>query len=94
MRLRRYPTNLCNLLNPERILVGGELSRAGEVLLTPMRTANRRYALSLVREVDVVPAELELGSRVGALGGAALVLSETPDLAAVLDRATVNGATA
>ncbi|MEV8567370.1 ROK family transcriptional regulator [Streptomyces sp. NPDC051322] len=86
--------NLCNLLNPERIVVGGELSRAGEVLLAPMRTAIRRYALSLVREVDVVSAELELGSRVGALGGAALVLSETPDLAAVLNRATVNGATA
>ncbi|MBA4864567.1 ROK family transcriptional regulator [Streptomyces sp. PSKA54] len=78
--------NLCNLLNPERIVVGGELSRAGEVLLRPMRDAIRRHALSLVRDVDVVPAELGLGARVGALGGAALVLSETPDLAAALNR--------
>ncbi|OAH13667.1 ROK family transcriptional regulator [Streptomyces jeddahensis] len=78
--------NLCNLLNPERIVVGGELSRAGEVLLAPMRDAVRRHALSLARDVDLVPAELGLGARVGALGGAALVLSETPDLAAALNR--------
>ncbi|MGW1025391.1 ROK family transcriptional regulator [Streptomyces sp. NPDC002577] len=78
--------NLCNLLNPERIVVGGELSRAGEVLLAPMREAVRRHALSLVRDVDLVPAELGLGARVGALGGAALILSETPDLAAALNR--------
>ncbi|WP_461061090.1 ROK family transcriptional regulator [Streptomyces pseudoechinosporeus] len=94
--------NLCNLLNPQRIVVGGELSRAGELLLTPIRTAIRRYALALVHEVDVVQAELGrgvppesgLGARVGALGGAALVLSETPDLAAALNRVPANGATA
>ncbi|MGP4050516.1 ROK family protein [Streptomyces sp. 2A115] len=86
--------NLCNLLDPERIVVGGELSRAGEVLLTPMRTAVRRHALPLVREVDLVPAELGLGARIGALGGAALVLSETPDLAAALNRVDMNGVTA
>ncbi|MDT0343546.1 ROK family transcriptional regulator [Streptomyces litchfieldiae] len=82
--------NLCNLLNPERIVVGGELSQAGEALLGPMRTAIRRYALSLVRDVDVVGAELGLGARVGARGGAALILGETPDLAATLNRITVN----
>lgn len=85
--------NLCNLLNPERIVVGGELSLAGEVLLEPMRAAIRRYALSLVRDVDVVPAELGIGARVGALGGAALVLGEAPDLAAALNRMTVRTTT-
>jgi predicted NBD/HSP70 family sugar kinase/biotin operon repressor len=85
--------NLCNLLNPERIVVGGELSLAGEVLLEPMRAAIRRYALSLVRDVEVIPAELGLGARVGALGGAALVLGETPDLAAALNRMNAGTAT-
>lgn len=80
--------NLCNLLNPERIVVGGELSAAGESLLAPIRTTIRRYALSLVREVDVVGAELDLGVRTGARGGAALVLAETPYLAAALNRIT------
>lgn len=82
----RVLANLCNLLNPERIVVGGELSRAGEALLVPMRDSIRRYALSLVRDVQVVPAALDLGGRAGAVGGAALVLSETPYLAAALDR--------
>lgn len=84
----RVLANLCNLLNPERIVVGGELSRAGEVLLGPMRDAIRCHTLPLAREVDLVPAELGLGARIGALGGAALVLSETPDLAAALNRMT------
>jgi len=78
--------NLCNLLNPERIVVGGELSAAGDVLLEPMRAAIRRYALSLVRDVEVVPAALGLGARAGALGGAALVLSEIPALAGALNQ--------
>jgi predicted NBD/HSP70 family sugar kinase len=80
----RMLASLCNLLNPERIVIGGELARAGEVLLEPLRTAIRRYALTLVREVDVVPAALDLGAKAGAVGGAALVLRERLDLAAAL----------
>lgn len=80
----RVLASLCNLLNPERIVVGGELARAGEVLLDPLRTAIRRYALTLVRDVDVVPAALDLGARAGAVGGAALILRERPGLAAAL----------
>lgn len=82
----RVLANICNLLNPERIVVGGELSRAGEVLLGPMRTALRRYAMALTRDVEVVAAQLDLGARAGALGGAALVLRETPGIAAALLR--------
>ncbi|WP_173074802.1 ROK family transcriptional regulator [Phytohabitans rumicis] len=89
----RVLANLCNLLNPERIVVGGELSRAGEALLSPIRDAVRRYALSLVRDVDVVPSALDLGARAGAVGGAALVLTETPSLAAALDRLATKEAT-
>ena len=33
--------NLCNLLNPECVIVGGDLSAAGEVLLGPLREAAR-----------------------------------------------------
>ena len=89
----RVLANLCNLLNPERIVVGGELSRAGEALLSPIREAISRYALSLVRDVDVVPAALDLGARAGAVGGAALALNETPSLAAALDRLATKEAT-
>ncbi|QUW78835.1 ROK family protein [Streptomyces mirabilis] len=90
----RALANLCNLLPPERIVVGGEQSRAGEVPLDPMRDAIRCHALPLAREVDLVPAELGLGVHIGALRGAALVLSETPDLAAALNRMAGKGRTA
>ncbi|WP_327085097.1 ROK family transcriptional regulator [Nonomuraea sp. NBC_01738] len=80
----RVLANVCNLLNPGLVIVGGELSRAGEVLLGPMRTALRRYGMALTRDVRVVAAELDLGARAGALGGAVLVLRETPGLAAAL----------
>ncbi|MEY9892477.1 putative NBD/HSP70 family sugar kinase [Catenulispora sp. MAP5-51] len=75
---------LCNLLNPGRIVVGGELAAAGDVLLDPMRAAIRRYALSLVRDVDVVPSGLDLGVRAGAVGGVALVHGDTANLVAML----------
>src|ERR1700719_4293816 len=37
--------SLCNLINPERVIVGGLLSRTGEVLLQPMRESIRRHAV-------------------------------------------------
>src|SRR6185369_11928610 len=37
--------NLCNLFNPERILIGGELAQAGELLLAPMRESVRRCGI-------------------------------------------------
>lgn len=82
----RALASLCNLLNPERIVIGGELAGAGAVLFEPLREAIHRYALSLVREVEVVPVQLDLGVRAGAVGGAALVQSDTAALAAALAR--------
>lgn len=73
--------NVCNLLNPELIIVGGELAKAGDVLLTPMREEISRYALGLTSScVRIVPAKL--GNRAGALGGVALVLRESEGLGA------------
>lgn len=37
--------SLCNLIDPERIVVGGELARAGEILLAPLRHALDRAIL-------------------------------------------------
>ncbi len=39
-------SNLCNLVDPELIVVGGELARAGELLIAPMRHALERVALA------------------------------------------------
>jgi len=80
----RVLANICNLLNPERIIVGGELARAGELVLEPIRATLRRTAMALTRDVEVVAAELDLGARAGASGAAALVLRQTDQLVASL----------
>jgi predicted NBD/HSP70 family sugar kinase len=65
---------LCNLLNPQRVVVGGDLGAAGELLLQPLREALRRGAIrSAADDVEVVGGEL--GERAEVLGAVALVLS-------------------
>jgi predicted NBD/HSP70 family sugar kinase len=64
---------LCNLINPERVVVGGLLSRTGEVLLHPMRESIRRHVLQAAAEsLDVRPAVLV--ERAELLGSLALAL--------------------
>jgi len=68
--------NLCNLLNPECVIVGGDLSVAGEVLLGPLREAARRNAIpSAADEVEIVAGVL--GERAELLGALALVMHES-----------------
>jgi len=67
--------NLCNLLNPRRVIVGGELSAAGEILLGPLRDSLDRYAIpTAAADVSVVASEL--GKRAEVMGALALVLSD------------------
>jgi predicted NBD/HSP70 family sugar kinase len=66
---------LTNLVNPDRIVVGGELGSAGAVLLDPLRHALSRSAVpSAVDAVTVVQGVL--GERAEVLGAVALVLRE------------------
>lgn len=68
--------NLCNLLNPECVIVGGELSAAGDVLLDPIRDAVRRNAIpSAVEDLEVEAGVL--GERAELLGALALVMHES-----------------
>jgi glucokinase-like ROK family protein len=65
---------LCDLLNPELIVVGGELSAAGEVLLDPLREQVHRHAIpATARGLEIVPGVL--GNRAELLGTLALVLA-------------------
>lgn len=80
----RVLANICNLLNPARIIVGGELARAGDLVLEPIRATLRRTAMGLTRDAEVVAAELDLGARAGASGAAALVLRQTDQLVTAL----------
>jgi predicted NBD/HSP70 family sugar kinase/biotin operon repressor len=66
---------ICNLLNPSRLIVGGPLADAGDLLLGPLREALPRYTVpGAVRRLEVVRGEL--GERAEALGAVALMLGE------------------
>jgi glucokinase len=63
---------MVNLFNPQRVIVGGGMAAAGDLLFAPMR----RYAVELtmpgLRDTfDIVPAAL--GEEAGVVGAAALV---------------------
>jgi predicted NBD/HSP70 family sugar kinase len=64
--------NLCNLLNPRRVIIGGALSAAGDVLLDPIRTSLQRCALPMAAATAEVVAG-ELGNRATVLGALSLV---------------------
>jgi predicted NBD/HSP70 family sugar kinase len=68
--------NLCNLLNPECVIVGGDLSVTGELLLEPLRETVRRNAIpSAGGDVEIVAGVL--GERAELLGALALVMQES-----------------
>ena len=67
---------LCNLFNPQRIGVGGELAAAGDLLLEPLRAGVERATIrSAADDVEVVAGLL--GERAEVLGAIALVLRDT-----------------
>ncbi|UUN29815.1 ROK family transcriptional regulator [Streptomyces sp. FIT100] len=84
--------NLCNLLNPSRVVLGGNLAEAGELVLAPIRDSVSRYAIpSAARQLSVLPGAL--GGRAEVLGALALVLSEMGD-STLLDSSVPAGAPA
>jgi predicted NBD/HSP70 family sugar kinase len=67
---------LCNQFNPARIVVGGVLARAGDLLLEPLRQAVRRHAIpSAADDVEVVAGQL--GDRAELLGALALAVGQS-----------------
>jgi predicted NBD/HSP70 family sugar kinase len=66
-----------NVLNPELVVIGGDLAGAGEVQLDPLKTAIERRAIApAVAAVRVTRGEL--GEKAEVLGAAALLLSQAP----------------
>lgn len=64
--------NYALIMNPHKIVIGGGVSKAGDVLFEPLRTYFRKFALSDVTgEVEIVPAIL--GNDAGMIGAARLV---------------------
>jgi predicted NBD/HSP70 family sugar kinase len=66
-------SGLVNLINPERIILGGELGNAADLMLDPLRRGLSESAMpAAVETATVLPGEL--GDRAAALGGVLLVM--------------------
>lgn len=64
--------NVVNLLNPEKIIIGGGVADAGDILFNPIRETINKRALAISAEaVQVVPAQL--GNSAGLIGASLLV---------------------
>ncbi len=64
--------SVINLLNPEKVIIGGGVAEAGDLLLEPIRKTINERAMVVAREsVEIVPAEL--GNSAGVIGASMLV---------------------
>lgn len=81
--LGRVVAAVCNVFNPDTVVVGGDLGEAGDVLLDPMREAVGRYAIAPAAEDARIVAGV-LGERAQVLGALALALLQSEHLAARL----------
>jgi len=64
--------SVINLLNPEKVIIGGGVAEAGELLLDPVRKTVMERAMVIAREsVEIVPALL--GNSAGVIGASMLV---------------------
>ena len=66
-------TSVVNLLNPEKIIIGGGVADAGDILLDPIRETIAKRAMTIQKEVEVVPAQL--GNTAGMIGASLLIKS-------------------
>ena len=83
-RLGSAIAGLINLVNPDRVVIGGALADAGELLLGPLRETAQQVGLAIaMRQVRIIPAAL--GPEVVALGAAALA-TERLFIPAALER--------
>ena len=67
-------SSVVNLLNPEKIIIGGGVADAGEILMRPLVDTLRKRAMKIAGSaVEVVPAQL--GNTAGVIGASLLIES-------------------
>ncbi|MFX3623830.1 MAG: ROK family glucokinase [Ectobacillus sp.] len=64
--------NISNIMNPEKVVIGGGVSKAGEALLEPVQRYFEKYAFPRVAKSTKL-AIATLGNDAGVIGGAWLV---------------------
>ena len=70
--------DFCHIFNPEIIILGGGVSRAGEIFMQPLRTALEEHVITPAYTRDLKVAHAALGDDVGLLGALALVSTSLP----------------
>lgn len=66
--------SVVNLLNPEKIIIGGGVADAGDVLLNPIKEMIQKRAMKIAAStVQIVPAKL--GNNAGVIGASLLINS-------------------
>ncbi|WP_409343943.1 ROK family glucokinase [Paenibacillus sp. MBLB4367] len=71
--LGRSMASLAVVVNPQRFVIGGGVSKAGDILFNPIRDIFKKYTPDAAQEgVDIVPAKL--GNDAGVVGAAGLNL--------------------
>ena len=64
--------SVVNLLNPEKVIIGGGVAASGEYLMQPLKETLKQRAMKIAGEsVEVVPAEL--GNNAGVIGASLLI---------------------
>ncbi len=80
----RFLAGISNLLDPELMVIGGELAQTGDPFMGPLASALKLHTLPLTgSHVTVVQAALPPGVATGARGGAALALREMAGTSAI-----------
>ncbi|MEA2484292.1 MAG: hypothetical protein QOC55_2239 [Thermoleophilaceae bacterium] len=82
LQLGKALGSIVNILNPSLVVVGGDLARAGDLLLTSTRVGLRRHALDAVAATPILVGELGLRA---SLIGAVLLAAERTELLSALE---------
>ena len=65
--LGRQIANLINLFNPQAVIIGGSMQKAGDIFIEPVKLAVRRYSLRLIcQNVAIRPSTL--ADKAGSIG--------------------------
>jgi predicted NBD/HSP70 family sugar kinase len=80
-QIGRVLATVVTILNPELIVVGGELAQLGDLLFAPLQTSIRRHTYSALTDRIRVTGG-ELGESAEVRGAAGLVLADAPRILA------------
>lgn len=67
--------NLVNVINPEKVIIGGGVAKVGDLLFTRVRKRVKKLAYGPASKVEIQPAYL--GAKTGVIGAATLAMVES-----------------